>query len=58
MSCSDSVPAAIGALAAAVAQGRSDEEIGLFAAIFTQLGDSLALILAARVCEEPSRETV
>ena len=50
MPCTDSLPAAVGALAASIAQGRSQEEIALLAAIFTQLGDSLALVLAARAC--------
>ena len=48
MSCQDALPAA----AAAMAQGKSDEEVALFAAIFTQLGDSLAMIVALRACEK------
>jgi len=52
MSCPDSLPAAVGALAAAAARGRSDGEIALLAAFFTQLGDSLSLILAARAAAE------
>lgn len=47
----DAVPAAAGAIAAAIAQDRSDEDIALLAALLTQIGDSLALILAARACE-------
>ena len=50
MLCPESMPAAVAAMAAAIAQGRSDEELGLLAAIFTQLGDSLASILVARAC--------
>ncbi len=46
----DSVPATIGALSAAIAQGLSNDELALLAAAFTQLGDSLALILASRAC--------
>ena len=38
--------AAVSAAAAAMAQGKSDEEVALLAAIFTQLGDSLAMIVA------------
>ena len=38
--------------AAAMAQGKSDEEVALLAAIFTQLGDSLAMIVALRACEK------
>lgn len=40
MSCQDALPAAVSAAAAAMAQGKSDEEVALLAAIFTQLGDS------------------
>ena len=49
MSSPESIPVLAGALAAAVAQGRSDEELALLAALLSQLGDSLALILAARM---------
>jgi hypothetical protein len=35
-------------IACAIAQNCSEEEIGLLAAVFTQLGDSLATILAKR----------
>lgn len=45
---SDTLPAAVGTLAAAMAQGRTAEDIALLSAIFVQLGDSLALIAAAR----------
>ena len=48
MSCQDALPAAVSAAAA----GKSDEEVALFAAIFTQLGDSLAMIVALRACEK------
>lgn len=48
MPSSDALPAAVGALAAALAQGRTAEDIALLSAIFVQLGDSLALIAAAR----------
>ena len=50
MNCPDALPAAIGALAAVIAQGRSDEEVGLLSSMFVQLGDSLATILSARAC--------
>lgn len=50
MLCPDSIPSAVGALSAAIARGRPDDEIALLAAVFTQLGDSLALVLAARDC--------
>lgn len=57
MSCPASLPAAVGALAAAIAQGRSDEEIALLAAVLTQLGDSLAVIAAARGCQSAQENT-
>ena len=52
MFCSDLMPSIVGAMAGSIAQGHTDEEIALLAAAFTQLGDSLALILAARSCLE------
>ncbi len=51
MQCYDSLPAAVGMLAAAVAKNLSDNDVSLLAALFTQLGDSLALIVTARACE-------
>ncbi|MDO5111613.1 MAG: hypothetical protein Q4E65_04855 [Clostridia bacterium] len=48
MTYADSLPAMIGALSASIAEGCTDEELAILAAAFTQLGDSLALILAAR----------
>lgn len=50
MSCHDALPAAVRAAAAAMAQGKSDEEVALLATIFTQLGDSLAMIVVLRAC--------
>lgn len=55
MLCPDTIPSVVGALSAAIARGRSDNEIALLAAVFTQLGDSLALILAAKDC--PAKRT-
>lgn len=52
----NAIPAAVGALASAIACELSDEELGLLAAVLVQLGDSLALILAARVCAAPPKE--
>lgn len=40
------------ALACAIAEGRTSQEINLLSAFFTQLGDSLATIQAARECSE------
>ena len=53
----DGFPAVAGAAAAAVARGRNEKEIALLAAFFTQLGDSLALLLAARECNNQSDPT-
>lgn len=50
MFCADSVPATVGALSSAIAKGLSNDELALLAAVFTQLGDSLSLILASRIC--------
>ena len=46
MSCQDALPAAVSAAAAAMAQGKSDEEVALLTAIFTP---RLAMIVALRV---------
>ena len=51
----DSMPAAIGALAAAIAQVLSESELTLLAAVLTQLGDSLTVILAQRACLAPDK---
>ena len=52
MSCQDALPAAVSAAAAAMAQGKSDEEVALLAAIFTLLGDSRAMVVALRAGEK------
>ena len=49
-----SIPVAISAAAATIAQGLSAEEIGLLAAVFTQLGDTLATIAVLRAAETAS----
>jgi hypothetical protein len=46
----------ISALACAIAQGKSDNEISLLSAMFTQLGDSLATMVAIKICNEESNE--
>lgn len=43
--------AAVSAMAAAIAEGRSTKDISLLAAMFVQLGDTLETIVAARECE-------
>ena len=45
-------PAAVGALAAAIAQRYDERELAVLAAMLTQLGDSLALIAAQRACRD------
>lgn len=45
-------PAAVGALAAAMAEGLSANELALLSAVFSQLGDSLAVIAAAQAINE------
>lgn len=51
--CPISLAAGITALAAAIAEGRSGEELSLLAAAFTQLGDTLATIAVQKsICEE------
>ena len=55
MSCQDALPAAVSAAAIALSRSLSlmrDEEVALLAAISTQLGDSLAMIVALRACEK------
>ena len=48
MSCPEPLPATVSVLASTIADGLSDNEVALLAALFPQLGDSLALILALR----------
>ncbi len=42
------LPIGVSALACAVAEGLNDEELGLAAALFTVLGDQLALLAVQR----------
>ena len=42
----------IAAIAEAFTQGMSEEEIGFWAAVFTQLGDSMATLLAQKAVED------
>lgn len=60
MICGESVAAGITALAAAISQGRSAEEIGVLGVLFTQLGDTLETISVFRAkqeqCDEKCRE--
>lgn len=42
------IPTTISALAAAIAENLSDDDLSLAAAIFTQLGDTLATIAVLR----------
>ncbi|MGN0529063.1 MAG: DUF6774 domain-containing protein [Eubacterium sp.] len=43
------------AIACALAEGKSDSEVELLSAVFTQLGDSLATIAAARKCNSDTK---
>lgn len=43
------------AIAAYIADGMSDEELELFSALFTSIGDNLALILAKQVYDAALR---
>lgn len=50
--CPNQLTAAITALAAFMAEGRSADEISLLAAVLTQLGDTLATIsIQKSICE-------
>lgn len=51
MQYGSSLPALIGALAAAIAQELTTQQVSLLAAVLTQLGDSLSVIAAAREFE-------
>ena len=56
MICGETAAAGITALAAAIADGRSAEEIGVLAAIFVQLGDTLSTISIFRAKQEQCTE--
>lgn len=50
--CPTSLAAGVTVLAAAIAEGRSGDEVALLAAVFNQLGDTLATIAAQKaLCE-------
>lgn len=57
MQQADISPAAVGALASSIAQNYTDTELAFLAALFTQLGDSIALILATRDLQDEDRKT-
>lgn len=48
MLCPNTLVASITAAAVAIADERSNEDIGILAAAFTQLGDTLATIVTQR----------
>lgn len=51
--CPSSLAAAVTAVAAAIAEGRGGDELSLLAAVFTQLGDTLAtMAMQKSICEE------
>jgi HD-like signal output (HDOD) protein len=45
--CSQGTAVSVAALAAAITEGRTSEEIAFLAAVFVQLGDTMATIAAA-----------
>ena len=51
MSCQDALPAAVSA-ACCASRLLPSRACALLAAIFTQLGDSLAMVVALRACEK------
>lgn len=53
--CPNQLVAAITAAAAAMAQGRSADELSLLAAVLTQLGDTLATIAAQKALCQAER---
>lgn len=54
-----SLPAGLGTLAAAIAEKIQDEaELALLAAVLTQLGDSLAVIVTARAAQKAACERI
>lgn len=55
--CPNQTAAVVTALAAALAEGKSAEELGLLAAIFNQLGDTLATIAAQQAFCGPQAGT-
>ena len=52
----EAIAAMITAVAAAIAKDRDADELALLGAVFTQLGDTLATISAARDIEKNRRE--
>ena len=52
MICPEGLAASVTAVAAALSQGRSADELGLLGALFTQLGDTLTTISLAKSINE------
>lgn len=55
-SCSLELTTTVGAAAAAISKNLTDDEVALLSAVLVLLGDSLALILAQRACEQSKTE--
>lgn len=56
MLCPEGLAASVTAAAAAIAKGKSSDELNLLGAVFTQLGDTLATIATARdFCEAQNK---
>ena len=54
--CSQAAAVSIAALAAAITEGKTPEEISFLASVFVQLGDTMAMIVSAdQLCA--ARET-
>lgn len=53
----NSLPILVGALSSAIANNYNADELAVLSAVFVQLGDSLALIVAQRALEESCNKT-
>lgn len=58
MSCHPALTASVTAAAIAISEGKTADELGLLAAVFTQLGDTIATLAAQKtLCEAKARQT-
>lgn len=57
MNCDfESIPVFVGVLSSAIAKNFSSNELAVLSGVFTQLGDSLALIVAQRALKDQCDE--
>lgn len=49
---------AVSALACSIAKDKSNDELALLSAFFTQLGDSLTTIVAAKICGDDTYNSI